>query len=140
MAEQTVIRVSAEAVRLCLKAAHIVLSRPQHTISSPDPEYVVKKILIEDTRDDLKPGAVFYYADEFNVSWLPTLRAMWDPKGQQVMIATPAQPNTHYGIGAVNYHTGETVVIVRRHKRRCQITELLQALVYKHPHEIIYVA
>ena len=43
MAEQTGIRVSAEAVRLCLKAADIVLSRPQHTISSPDPEYVVKK-------------------------------------------------------------------------------------------------
>jgi len=23
--------------------------------------------------------------DEFNVSWLPTLRTMWSPKGQQVM-------------------------------------------------------
>ena len=65
---------------------------------------------------------------------------MWSPKGQQVMIATPGQPKTHYGIGAVNYHTGETVVIVRRHKRRCEIAELLQALVDKHPHEIIYVA
>ena len=65
---------------------------------------------------------------------------MWSPKGQQVMIATPGQPKTHYGIGAVNYHTGETVVIVRRHKRRCEIAELLQALVDKHPHEIVYVA
>lgn len=65
---------------------------------------------------------------------------MWSPKCQQVMIATPGQPKTHYGIGAVNYHTGETVVIVRRHKRRCEIAELLQALVDKHPHEIIYVA
>jgi len=27
---------------------------------------------------------VFYYADEFNVSWLPTLQALWSPKGQQV--------------------------------------------------------
>jgi transposase len=43
MAEQTGIRVAAETVRLYLKAADIVLSRPQHTISSPDPEYVVKK-------------------------------------------------------------------------------------------------
>jgi putative transposase len=65
---------------------------------------------------------------------------MWSPKGQQVMIATPGQPKTHYGIGAVNYHTGETVVIVRRHKRRQEIAELLQALVDKHPHEIVYVA
>jgi transposase len=65
---------------------------------------------------------------------------MWSPKGQQVMIATPGQPKTHYGIGAVNYHTGETMVIVRRHKRRREIAELLQALVDKHPHKIVYVA
>ena len=43
MAEQTGIRVSAETVRRTLKGADIVLSRPQHTISSPDPEYKIKK-------------------------------------------------------------------------------------------------
>lgn len=49
------------------------------------------------------------------------------------MIPTPAQPTKHYGIGAVNYYTGETVVLVRRHKRRREIAELLQALLDKHP-------
>ena len=43
MAEQTGIRVEAETVRVHLKDNGIVLSRPQHTISSPDPEYKVKK-------------------------------------------------------------------------------------------------
>jgi hypothetical protein len=43
MAEQTGIRVDAETVRRHLKAAGIVLSRPQHKITSPDPEYEVKK-------------------------------------------------------------------------------------------------
>jgi transposase len=43
LAEQTGIRVEAETVRCHLKAADIVMSRPQHTISSPDPEYQVKK-------------------------------------------------------------------------------------------------
>jgi transposase len=83
---------------------------------------------------------VFYYADEFNLSWFPTLRAMWSPKGQQVMIPTPAQPTKHYGIGAVDYHTGETVVLLKRHKRRKEIAELLAALVEKHPTGTIYVA
>ena len=83
---------------------------------------------------------MFYYADEFNLSWMPTLRAMWSPKGQQVMIPTPAQPTRHYGIGAVNYHTGETVVLIKPHKRRQEIAELLQALVDKHPIGTIYVA
>ncbi len=43
MAEQTGIRVEYETVRVHLKAQGIVLSRPQHTITSPDPEYALKK-------------------------------------------------------------------------------------------------
>ena len=43
LAEHTSIRVSDETVRRALKHAGIVLSRPQHKISSPDPEYAVKK-------------------------------------------------------------------------------------------------
>jgi hypothetical protein len=31
------------------------------------------------------------------------------------------EPTKHYGIGAVNYHTGETVVLLKRHKRRKEI-------------------
>lgn len=83
---------------------------------------------------------MFYYADEFNVSWMPTLRALWSPVGQQVMIPTPKQPEKRYGLGAVDYHTGETVVIFRRRKRRREVAELLEALLEKHPEETIYVA
>lgn len=65
---------------------------------------------------------------------------MWCPKGQQVMIPTPAQPKKRYGIGAVDYHTGQTVVLIRRHKRRREIAELLDALLTKHPTGTIHVA
>jgi transposase len=43
MAEQTGIRASYETVRQVLKTGEIVLSRPQHKISSPDPDYLLKK-------------------------------------------------------------------------------------------------
>ena len=43
LAELTGIRLTYETVRVALKAGDIVLSRPQHTVSSPDPEYRVKK-------------------------------------------------------------------------------------------------
>lgn len=56
------------------------------------------------------------------------------------MIPTPGQPRTHYGIGAVDYHCGTTVVLIRRHKRRREIAELLDALLAKHPTGTIYVA
>lgn len=55
------------------------------------------------------------------------------------MIPTPGQSYRRYGIGGVDYHTGETVVIVRRHKRRREIAQLLELLLEKHPHETIYV-
>jgi transposase len=71
---------------------------------------------------------------------MPTLKAIWGPKGQQVMIPTPAQPKKHYGIGAVDYHTGESVVLIRRRKRRREVAELLEALLEKHPTGIVHVA
>lgn len=43
MAEATGERLSRESVRRYLKAGDIVLSRPQHSVTSPDPEYQVKK-------------------------------------------------------------------------------------------------
>jgi transposase len=43
MAEQTGQRVVINTLRCALIQAGIVLSRPQHTVSSPDPEYLVKK-------------------------------------------------------------------------------------------------
>jgi hypothetical protein len=76
---------------------------------------------------------VFHDADEFTLNWMPTLHAMWSPKGQQVLIPTPGQPHKRYSLGAVNYHAGETVVLCRRHKRRLEVAELLQALVNRHP-------
>jgi transposase len=43
MAEDTGLRISTETIRRALAKEDIVFSRPQHTISSPDPEYQVKK-------------------------------------------------------------------------------------------------
>ena len=65
---------------------------------------------------------------------------MWSPIGQQVMIPTPKQPYKRYGLGAVNFHPGETVVIFRRRKRRKEVAELLEAVLAKHPDETVYIA
>lgn len=56
------------------------------------------------------------------------------------MISTPGQPNKHYGIGAVDYHSGQTLVITRKRKTREQIAQLLEQLLLKHPRETVYVA
>ena len=43
LAEETGIRVADETVRRALAHADIVLRRPQHTITSPDPDYLLTK-------------------------------------------------------------------------------------------------
>ena len=43
MAEDTGLRISTETIRRALAKEDIVFSRPEHTISSPDPEYQLKK-------------------------------------------------------------------------------------------------
>ncbi len=63
---------------------------------------------------------------------------MWIIRGQQVQIPTHGQDERAYGIGAVNYHTGETVMITRKHKRKHDIAVFLRALLAHHPTGTIY--
>jgi putative transposase len=56
------------------------------------------------------------------------------------MVPTPAQPTRRYGLGAVDWRTGEVVVITRKRKRRREVAELLEALLARHPHGTVHVA
>jgi hypothetical protein len=53
------------------------------------------------------------------------------------MMPPPGPPITRDGMSAVNDQTGETVVLFRRHTRRKEIAEWLQALLEKPPHETV---
>lgn len=65
---------------------------------------------------------------------------MWTRIGQQVEIPTPGQERRAYGIGTVNYHTGETVMITRKHKRKPDIADMLRALLARHVTGTIFLA
>jgi transposase len=63
---------------------------------------------------------------------------MWMARGQQVQIPTHGQDERAYGIGAVNYYTGETVMITREHKCKVDIGVFLRALLAHHETGTIY--
>ncbi|MDQ5853720.1 MAG: transposase, partial [Chloroflexota bacterium] len=63
---------------------------------------------------------------------------MWAGRGQQIQIPTHGQDERAYGIGAVNYHTGETVMITREHKCKVDIADLLRALLAQHEAGTVY--
>jgi hypothetical protein len=56
------------------------------------------------------------------------------------MVPTPAQPTRRYGLGAVDWHSGEAAVVTRRLKRRREVAELLEVLLARHPHGTAHVA
>jgi transposase len=56
------------------------------------------------------------------------------------MRPTPGQPSKRDGLGTVRSHTGETVVLFRRRKRRQEVAERWQALVDQPPTGAIEVA
>jgi len=72
------------------------------------------------------------------LSLLPTLRKMWGRIGQQVEIPTPGTEQRAYGLGAVNYHTGQTVMTTSRHKRKADVAVMLRKLLACHSVGIIY--
>jgi putative transposase len=83
--------------------------KAQSRTPSPDPEYVLKK---GDRRGPRRPrGGRSLLADHF-------------------YYADEFNPN---------YHTGETVVLIRRRKRCPEVAELLEALLEKHPRGRVYV-
>jgi transposase len=43
LAEETGLRISVPSIQRLLRAGGMALSRPQHTITNPDPEYALKK-------------------------------------------------------------------------------------------------
>jgi hypothetical protein len=87
---------------------------------------------MEETRDHLKPAAGLDDADEFHVSWRPTWRARWSPRGQQLRLPPPGPPYQRDGLGAVNDHPGATVGLFRRRNRRREVAERWQAVVDRH--------
>jgi putative transposase len=138
LAPHTTITVATETLRRHLRAHGMTFSQPQHKVSSPDPDYVIKKTEIDTLRATLRPQDHLYYGDEVNLSLFPTLRKMWAQRGQQVMIPTPGQEQRAYGIGAVNYYTGQTVMTTRLQKRRADVANMLRQLMTRHPTGTIY--
>lgn len=85
-----------------------------------------------------------FASDALPITWSPTYRSEWNETPQAYLWAAdddpdPGHPTKHYGIGAVNYHTGQTVVLVRRRLCRREVAEQLQALLDKHLPGTIYV-
>ncbi len=133
LAPHTTITLPTEPLRRHLRAHGMAFRQPQHNVSSPDPDYVIKKTAIDTLRATLRPQDHLYDGAEVNLSLFPTLRKLWARRGQQVMIPTSGQEQRAYGIGAVNDDPGHTVMTTRVQKRRADVANMLHQRMTQHP-------
>jgi len=124
LAEQTGSRVADETVRLPLKAAGSVRSRPQHRITSPHPEDALKSRRSKPRATVSEPVTPSPTQTEVTPELAAAPKAMRRLTDQQVMIPTPGQPK-RYGIGVVEGHTGQTVGLIHRPTRRRELPNAL---------------
>jgi hypothetical protein len=135
MAEQTGIRVEYETVRVHLKAAGIVLiAVPSTPLRARIRSMPSKKGDRRNSRRSRTRRSLLLRRRVQGGAGCPPSRrcGLRRARAGDDRDARP-KPKKRYGIGALNYHTGETVVLIRRRKRRREIAELLDALLEKHP-------
>jgi hypothetical protein len=100
--------VSAETIRRHLRRLDYRVIRPVLSINGPDPEYAVKVAHLEEGQEQARKGEIILlYEDEIDLSLLPGVIRCWTKRGHQRKIPTPGQNVKHYGLGAVNFMTGQ---------------------------------
>ena len=139
MAEQTGIRVEYETVRVHLKAQGIVLSRPQHTITSPDPSTPSKK---GDRRGPRRPpsGRPFLLRRRVQPELDAHPQGDVGPQGSAGDDPHPSPTQEALRHRSSRLPQRPDGGAIRRRKRRREIAELLEALLEKHPRGTVYVA
>lgn len=109
--------VSCETIRAHLHALGYRVRRPVLSIASPDPEYKQKAKKLKQYQKQAKNGDILlYYQDEIDLNLLPGIMRCWTLEGVQRKVPTPGQNQKQYGLGAVNYVSGQTIHRIEERK------------------------
>ncbi len=128
--EQCELEVSESCVRRALHQQGYTIQRPVLTVSSPDPEYEQKCLLIEDLQRRAQAGEIdLYYEDEVDLALLPGVMRCWSKRGRQRKIETPRQNKKRYGAGLIHWISGKLYWAVSEHKDNVLFRSVLTQLV-----------
>jgi len=122
--------VSAETVRRHLIELGYRIVRPVLSIASPDPEYEVKVVLLEQLKAQARCGQItLLFEDEVALNLLPGVISCWTKRSQQRKVPTPGQNVKRYGFGAVNFMTGQLTHQIGEHKNSDNFIRLVEQIV-----------
>jgi putative transposase len=154
--ETTTVTVSA-----ALKRNGLRLGRSKLRVTSPDPDYTVKRQRVEElkkkasagelTSDDvtiLMPGIIpisphkrarLYFFDETDLHWCPdTGDALHLPK-KQVKVDSPGKDAVRFLLGSVQYPSGDGLYQLFSRKRNEEVQRHLEELLSMHPDDFLFV-
>ena len=100
------IRVSAETLRHWLHELGWEWKRAKVAAKEDDPQRVEKLARMRLAVEHLRAGAALFFADDLDISLLPTVRYPWRPKGEQGEVLTPGTTEKRYVAGALDLTTG----------------------------------
>ena len=127
-------------------------------MTSPDPEYVVKKQRIDtlkkkalanqltshdasqpDLSQPAKPARLVYF-DSTDLHWLPDEGQAYCPKGEQVSVETAGDQNPWVALfGSLCFPYGEGLYTIHQRKRHQEVEAHLQMLIEMHPDTFLLV-
>lgn len=139
--------VTPQAIWYALRRHKINMGRSQLKVTSPDPEYTVKRQRVEKlkkkaetgqlTSDDVtialpgipslafKKKAVLVYFDETEIHWCPDIGKNYQPEGEQNRISSPGKDSICYIIGGIVYPTAEGLYEIFHRKRTMEVESYL---------------
>jgi putative transposase len=118
--------------------AGFVWTRPKLTLPHKrDPLAAEKTAHLQAALAD--PHGTVLAQDECDCQLLPTLRAMWQRRGEQAQIPTPGHNAKRGVFGALDLRTGRWFHQLTEHKRSAEFIAFLLTLVAAYPQGVIYV-
>src|SRR5207244_794330 len=103
------VQVSAETVRRWLHELGWVWKRAKLAAKDDDPQRVEKLARIRYTLEHLPARAALFFADELDISLLPTVGYQWMPKGEQLEVLPPGTNEKRSLAGALDMRRGTIV-------------------------------
>jgi hypothetical protein len=134
------------------------LETSEKKVTSPDPDYVVKRQRVEQLKDKAKNGdltshdatkadktepakpATLVYFDSTDLHWCPDDGQTYSAVGQQVKVATPGDKNPWCALfGSLHYPSGEGLYTIHQRKRHLEVMAHLADLLTLDPERFYFV-
>jgi len=127
------VRVSAETLRRWLHELGWVWKRAKLAAKDDDPRRVEKLARLRYTVEHWPARAALFFADELDISLLPTVGYQWMPKGEQLEVLTPGTNEKRDLAGARDRQSGRLVHRVGWRKTHGLFVDLLATLDRSYP-------